>query len=195
MNPALTAGRLVAIAVLFTNVEGADGLSAAWQVQPALNGPAASDFDNRVKAYLTLRAKVDNDVPKRQLTNDANKLERTQRRLGELIRNARASAKQGDVFGPGITEGFRTLLKREVKGTEGSMARASMADERATVELKINGGYPANQPLASVPPGVLQAMPPLPKDQDLEYRFVGQHLILLDTRANLIIDFVFNALP
>ena len=42
--------------------------------------------------------------------------------------------------------------------------------------------------LFTAPPDVLQALPPLPKNEDLEYRFVGQHLILLDTRANLIIE-------
>ena len=182
------------IATIITSVDVVGGL-AAREVQSALNGPAAADFDSRVKAYLTLRGKVDNDAPKRQPSNDANKLEDNQRLLGELIRNARASARQGDVFGPAIAGQLRTLLKREVSGAGGANARASIEDEKATVELKINGLYPANQPLASVPPGVLQAMPPLPKGQDLEYRFVGQHLILLDTRANLIIDFVFNALP
>ena len=37
-----------------------------------------------------------------------------------------------------------------------------------------------------MPPNVLAALPPLPKD--IDYRFVGKNLILRDTRANLIID-------
>jgi hypothetical protein len=44
-----------------------------------------------------------------------------------------------------------------------------------------------------VPPNVLQALPKLPLD--IEYRFVGKHLILRDARANLIIDYMLNAIP
>jgi hypothetical protein len=35
------------------------------------------------------------------------------------------------------------------------------------------------------------ALPTLP--QGLEFRFVGRNLILLDTEANLIVDFIPNA--
>ena len=169
------------------------GPMAAHQVQP-ISG-AVSEFDNCVKAYIALRARVDNDAPRRQLTQDTHKLQEAQRSLAVRIRNARVGARQGDVFGPGITELLRAFLNREVKGAHGAKTAASIEDERAMVELKVNGDYPERQPLASVPPAFLQAMPRLPLNEDLEYRFVGRHLILLDTRAHLIVDFVFNALP
>jgi hypothetical protein len=44
-----------------------------------------------------------------------------------------------------------------------------------------------------MPPKVLAAMPKLP--QILEYRFIGERLILLDVPAHLIIDFIEDALP
>ncbi|HKY21446.1 MAG TPA: hypothetical protein VJM31_09525, partial [Vicinamibacterales bacterium] len=40
--------------------------------------------------------------------------------------------------------------------------------------------------LATMPPKILLMLPDLPPD--MEYRFVGRHLILLDVRANMIID-------
>jgi hypothetical protein len=40
---------------------------------------------------------------------------------------------------------------------------------------------------------VLLKLPPLPKD--LEYRFLGRDLILLDIHANLIVDFIPAAIP
>jgi len=40
---------------------------------------------------------------------------------------------------------------------------------------------------------VLASLPPLPKD--LDYRFVDKHLILRDSRANTIIDYIPNAMP
>ena len=44
-----------------------------------------------------------------------------------------------------------------------------------------------------MPPEVLGALPALPVE--LEYRFVGDALILLDTHAHIVIDLVPDALP
>ena len=48
------------------------------------------------------------------------------------------------------------------------------------------------QPLPTVPANVLITLPPLP--EPLEYRIVGQHLLLLDTSADLIVDYILNAI-
>ena len=66
-------------------------------------------------------------------------------------------------------------------------------DQPAVVSFKVNGPYPDKQPVATVPPNVLAALPQLPKD--IEYRFIEKHLILRDARANLIIDYIPNAIP
>jgi hypothetical protein len=42
------------------------------------------------------------------------------------------------------------------------------------------------------PHNVLTALPSLPAD--LEYRFLGHHLILVDTRANMILDRIPGAI-
>jgi hypothetical protein len=57
----------------------------------------------------------------------------------------------------------------------------------------VNSVYPKDAPLSTVPPDVLLTLPPLP--EDVQYRFVGKHLILYDAKANLIIDFMLNAIP
>jgi hypothetical protein len=57
----------------------------------------------------------------------------------------------------------------------------------------INTDYPTALPLATVPPGLLLKLPTLP--MDLEYRFLGRHLILRDIKANLIVDFIPDAVP
>jgi hypothetical protein len=48
-------------------------------------------------------------------------------------------------------------------------------------------------PMASMPTDVLKGLPPLP--ESLEYRFVGETLVLFDPHAHTIADFVPNALP
>jgi hypothetical protein len=42
-----------------------------------------------------------------------------------------------------------------------------------------------------MPPQVLAALPRLPAD--LEYRFIQNHLILFDSHAHMIADFMFSA--
>jgi hypothetical protein len=44
-----------------------------------------------------------------------------------------------------------------------------------------------------MPPTMLQTLPPLPKG--LEYSIAGNTLALRDTNANLVVDFLPDALP
>jgi hypothetical protein len=61
-----------------------------------------------------------------------------------------------------------------------------MDDNPGEFSNKINGSYPEEKPLSTVPPNILAVLPRLP--DDIQYRFLGRHLILLDTRANVILD-------
>jgi hypothetical protein len=47
--------------------------------------------------------------------------------------------------------------------------------------------------MSTMPPDILAALPQLP--EELEYRFVGDRLILLDTKAHVIVDYVDDVLP
>jgi hypothetical protein len=46
--------------------------------------------------------------------------------------------------------------------------------------------------LSTMPPSLLLNLPKLP--EGLEYRFVGRNLILYDSKANLIVDILRNAI-
>jgi hypothetical protein len=48
-------------------------------------------------------------------------------------------------------------------------------------------------PAATVPPTLLQKLPELP--DEVTYRILGSTLLLVDRKANLIIDFMPNAIP
>ena len=61
------------------------------------------------------------------------------------------------------------------------------------IRLRVNGRYPDTVPLSTMPPSVLEQLPPLPAP--LQYRFIGKRLILLDVDAHIIVDFIENALP
>jgi hypothetical protein len=63
----------------------------------------------------------------------------------------------------------------------------------AAIKLTVNSRYPDTVPLTTVPPQVLQTMPKL--TEDVEYRFIGDWLILLDVHAHVIADFIEDVLP
>jgi hypothetical protein len=96
---------------------------------------------------------------------------------------ARAGAKQGDMFTPTISVEFRKELTLEM---DANTWAAIMDDNPGQFSNRINGTYPEEKPLSTVPPNILAVLPRLP--DDIQYRFLGRHLILLDTRANVFLD-------
>ena len=88
---------------------------------------------------------------------------------------------------------IKRLLASVFGGPDGKQLVASIMDEQpAGLKLVVNGRYPDAVPVSTVPPEILQTLPKL--TEDLEYRFIGRHLILLDTHAHVIVDFIENAM-
>ena len=90
------------------------------------------------------------------------------------------------------------MLKRTlaaiVSGPDGKLMKASIMDENPGVpDLRVNDRYPDSVPLSTMPPQVLESLPRL--DEDIEYRFIGERLVLMDAHAHLVIDFTENVLP
>lgn len=140
-------------------------------------------FNTQVRAYVDLRSELEKGLP--ALTVTANTAETTtvQRALATKIRAARAKARQGDMFTPAVAVEFRKALLREMTD---HIWKVIMDDNPGDFEAQINGAYPQGKPLSTMPPNILAVLPTLP--DGLEYRFVGRHLILLDTNARLILD-------
>ncbi len=113
------------------------------------------------------------------------------------MRSARAGAQPGDIFTPEARPVIRRLLATVFGGAEGQQLKASIMDENVIdpEELKVgvNSRYPDAVPLATIPPEVLQTLPKL--SEDLEYRFIGDWLILLDTHAHVVADYIKDVLP
>ena len=162
--------------------------------KPAVNPQAAIllDFKQRVDKYVEVRKKADDSAPPLKKTDDPAKIKDAQQGLVERIGAARSGTKRGDIFTPEIAAYFRRLLRPEMKEAGTKAAMKDDEPEPGSVPFKINGPYPDKQPLATVPPNVLASLPTLPKD--IDYRFVGKHLILRDVRANMIIDYIPNAI-
>jgi len=127
-------------------------------------------------------------LPKRASPKE---IDANQRALGALIAKGRADAKQGDVFVPKMQAFIRGLVRSVIAGPDGARIKSSLMDENPMgVKIAVNLRYPDTIPLSTMPPDILAALPKLP--DDLEYRFVGSRLIILDNKSHLIIDFVEN---
>lgn len=151
------------------------------------------DFQKRIDAYLAVRKKAASGVPPLKVTNDPAAINRGEDGLAASIGAARADAKPGDIFTPAIRSKFRRLLAPEMKGEDGKDAREVMDDDApASLPLKVNAKYPEGAALPTVPASILTNLPKLP--EELEYRIVDKHLILRDAKANIIVDFIPNAI-
>jgi hypothetical protein len=149
------------------------------QQDPAI----VTHFNTRVRAYVELRNELEKGLPAQTVTGDPAEIRKVRIALATRIRVARAKAKQGDMFTPAVGVEFRKALLREMNADTWKVV---MDDNPGDFEPQINGAYPEGKPLSTMPPDILAVLPGLPKD--IEYRFVGRHLILLDTRARLILD-------
>ena len=146
-------------------------------------GDLATHFSSLVLSFVELRRELEQGLPPLVVTADPAEINRAERALARRIRVARADAKQGDIFTPAISDEFRKVLRRELNDNRWA---AVMDDNPGEFKTRMNGTYPKRKPLSTVPPSILAVLPWLP--DDIEYRFLGRHLILFDTRARVILD-------
>jgi hypothetical protein len=158
---------------------------------------ALATMNDRVKEYVKIHIKIERSLPKLPKEATPDQIDKNQRALQKMVQEARAAAKPGDIFTSEARPVIKRLLANVFGGPDGKQLRASILDENpltpAEMTLTVNGRYPDTVPLASVPPQVLQTLPKL--TEDLEYRFIGDSLILLDVHAHVIADFIEHAVP
>jgi hypothetical protein len=151
-------------------------------------------FQARVADYVALHRKLEAGLPKLPKKASPEQVDTNQRNLGLLIKNARSDAKRGQLFAPDMEALIKRTLAAIVTGPDGKIMKASIMDENPGVpDLGVNDRYPDSVPLSTMPPEVLEALPRL--DEDIEYRFIGERLVLMDAHAHIVIDFTDDVLP
>ena len=171
-------------------------LTASAGAQTRVNPDAqlSVDFLKRVQAYVDLHRKLESTLPPLPDKPTPAQVDTHQRALSRLIAQARSGAQYGDIFSREGRAYVRRQLARALSGPDSRDIVASIMDENpGRLRLQINGRYPDEIPLATMPPQILAALPKLP--EDIEYRFIGDRLILLDVHAHLVVDFLNDALP
>jgi hypothetical protein len=153
-----------------------------------------ADFEARVKQYAALHQKLESTLGPFPAASTPELIDRHQRALERLIVRERAGGKEGDIFTDDIRAYFRRQLSRVFRGPDGESIRDAIMDENPrTIRLRINARYPDTLPRSTVPTQVLLVLPRLP--EELEYRFVGERLTLLDVHSDTIVDFMDRAIP
>jgi hypothetical protein len=142
-----------------------------------------TEFTNQIGNYYDLRARLQHQLPAVTVTDSVRQIRQSTRALATAIRIARPGAVEGEFFTAATGTEFKRLL---ALSTNVGVCAAIMDDNPGRFTHAIDGSYQRGKSLATMPGIILDRLPPLPND--IEFRFVGRHLILYDVRANTIID-------
>jgi hypothetical protein len=159
--------------------------------------PVPLEFQDRVNAYVDMHQAIAATFPPETVAADPAQLIARRRAFAAAVRNARPDAAPGNIFTPDVAEYFLRQIEAVAREAGADRWAALLESQRDEVEfddtsLTVNGDVPwAAGP--SICASVLWRLPGLPPE--LEYRFVGSDLLLIDVRAGLIVDLLKDALP
>lgn len=174
---------LTALIVGLTPQARAQQADFTLQVWGDFDTATLAEFAKRVEDYDSLRRRLEVGLPPLQETTNPDEIIHAERALAHRIREAREHARRGDVLIPALQAQFKKFLVLQV---DEATLELIIGDNPGELRIKVNGTYPKEMPVSTVPPKLLLQLPSLPAD--LQYRFVGRHLILLDVRANIVVD-------
>ena len=189
----LSAGVAAAIGALM--LLGTSPAAYARQ-QDAPASPAIQSFVEATRDYAQLHRRLEATLPPLEVSSDPGTIDRLVRQMSAAMRDARPNARVGEFFTDALAAELRARIAMALaaNGFTAADVRETEALEGvdpAMVPLAVNGAFPW-QYATAVFPCVLRAMPQLPPE--LQYRIVGDTLVLIDVHANLIVDLLPYAL-
>ena len=168
-----------------------EAAAAAQNTNP--RAAALADFQERLKKYLELRQRLADKLKPLSSTASASKLATDQEALAAALRNVRKDAKPGDLIPPPVAEQIGRTVADYFRGKDGATKRAVFEEVPEGLRPVVNRTMPDTAALATVPPVLLNNLPRLP--DNLQYRFIGRHIVLLDGDTRLMMDYILNVLP
>ena len=163
-------------------------------------GPPAGPrpFPASVEEYVRLHRRVRGSLPPLDVASEPGKIVKASDLLASAIRDARPGARRGDLFNPVVAATFRARIAYALRERRREVVRMLTEVEEDEEDERPSAGWsPAvNGALdwfstGATPPSILDALPSLP--DELQYRFVGLDLVLLDVDANMIVDILPRA--
>ena len=155
----------------------------------------SGNFTEGLAKYVQMRQAIESSVHAQKPTNESEQIADREHQLAGLLADARRDARRGEIFTDDAEKEFHQIIRKAFKEPGGRAMRQTMRerDPVKRIVLKVNGIYPDNQPRTTMSPTLLNRLPALPKE--LAYRVIGRALVLQDTKTNLIVDFIRNAIP
>ena len=150
------------------------------------------EFNQRVQAYHDLHLRLEGSVPTVKVSSDPAEIRKAIDSLRAAIRAARADARQGDVFSADIAALFRRLIREGCAGDFRALMEVTHEETPPLRHPKVNESWPG-EGFTVMPSNLLCSLPALP--EELQYRFVNRDLVLWDIHADLIVDFIVDAIP
>ena len=151
-------------------------------------------FDAAVARYVALQQRILTEVPGLTPNSTAKELNDASDRLAAAVRRARPRAARGEFFDAEATRLIRQRISSALRSPGAAAAIESIDDESPPgVRPDVHLRFPEASALATMPPSILAVLPPLP--DGLEYRIIGEYLVLRDVGAALILDFIPGAVP
>jgi hypothetical protein len=150
---------------------------------------AEGQFLQSVESYMALRRQLEHQLPPNAVSPDVDAIKSASHARFAAMRRARADARPGDIFNAGVAELYRVRIRHgfTVRGEGASSALIKQMNEggKRVRPAVVNGRF-SWKTAAATPPHVLAVLPDLPPE--LQYRFVGSDLVLVDLDASFIVD-------
>jgi hypothetical protein len=169
---------------------------AAQIKEQADDAAALKRFTVSVDGYLTLRRSIEKKLPTLKNKEELPEMIAAhQQALARKIREGRPNAKTGDIFTRDVREAFRHLIRSVFQDPKTAVVNSTVQQRKTAqaVSLRVNGVYPDAVAETTFPSALLQKLPQLPNE--LAYRIMGRDLVLVDSKANLVVDLFHEALP
>ena len=156
--------------------------------------PKDSDalFQERVAAYVTLHRQCAQRLSLRGVDPHARDGATFRQALADSIRSARRDAQPRDIFCRAVAPRILHIVQTDLAAREPMDRQAILAETPCALPLHVNDQYPIGEPFVTMPPVLLLRLPPLPPE--VQYRFMGRTLILVDVEARLVVDLLQDAL-
>ena len=151
---------------------------------------AVRTFTTAVERYADLRDRLAEPVRPQRPSRDSWSALITRRYLASAVRAARRDARAGCIFTTAVGALIRERLARALTSAERQLLAGPGGDESAAPLPLVNEPLPAEW-LVLVPLHAADELPPLP--HGIEYRLTGTTLLLWDPEAEIVIDFLPDA--
>src|SRR5262245_57779603 len=185
---------VVALLIIFQIWARSIAAAQSAPTAPQANDTQLAAFRSALDGYVALRTRLRGEVPPLRVTPNAQEITERSDALARAVSRARRTATQGQFFDASAAAAIRQTLAAVLAAGNEQGIRALLEEDMTSFSgVRVHARYPVGFVLASTPPTLLHALPPLPPQ--LEYRFIGRALILRDIEAALIIDFLPDALP